>query len=542
MSDIQIGAVADLLSFMLDAEALCSALLNWLRDAGVPGGKGEYWLTTAAGREMAARAEAMRDDRLMEVRRIWSADDLRRLFAIGDDEARRLELQYLVSERVRSELRRRAEGVRPAAEARADRAAKAREQKPWEVAGIPRSTYYERLKRAPVVAVQTALAGAGEPDQKPWVALGISERTYYRRKAGGEVGSGIRNRADPIPMDVRIPDVDDDVGEEDFTSEYPALDDYIGHIVSKNTSYDRVGPNPDSTATPDWAKRTSEARRLSVVAARLGMNWSGSTSSDPATWYASARSFDTDDQTEYAAAVAAAQRAAERNKAVSIARARRAGGDQVDDPDRPFLALLDTTTDALPAEFLPDEAWEAVPAEFRIPAKLDAARYHVLHGVPVSDAIFVAIETLCREQAVMRRILDAGPPIVPVTELIAGIIPGRLGQDWYGVMGIAADATVFGASLALYRVLKTVAARAELVEKVQQVRSTLEAKMARRDRRIEANVLDRMALILVGSPRKPIDSALEQARFDIRFEVAEDDRRRERRHIETRGAHLLALL
>lgn len=68
-----------------------------------------------------------------------ASDALRALFGVTDEEAERLGLRQLVSERLRSRARRREEGVPP-------RQVGVAGQSPWEAAGVSRATWFRRQK------------------------------------------------------------------------------------------------------------------------------------------------------------------------------------------------------------------------------------------------------------------------------------------------------------------------------------------------------------------------------------------------------------
>ena len=99
---------------------------------------------------------------------------LRDAFAVTDEEAKRHDLRYLVSEKRRSQLRRAAE--KPAVEQ------PAADPEPWVAEGISRATFYRRKNGAVKKVVRQTAVAAGDVYPGPAVA-GVSLATWKRRRA-----------------------------------------------------------------------------------------------------------------------------------------------------------------------------------------------------------------------------------------------------------------------------------------------------------------------------------------------------------------------
>jgi hypothetical protein len=106
--------------------------------------------------------------------------------------------------------------------------------------------------------------------------------------------------------------------------------------------FQTVGPIPESAATPEWARRTAEARRLGALAARFGMSWAAGASPDPATWYSPDRRFDAAEEDEHLNAVDVARQAENRRKSMDIVKERRGDAKADDQHYAALVVLLDT--------------------------------------------------------------------------------------------------------------------------------------------------------------------------------------------------------
>ncbi len=132
LTSTQVRAVADVISHLVPVTDVATVLCEWLMQNGGDPGAAWDWKESPQGRaciEAAAISDGPRRD--------LPAGRLRDLFLIKDAEAEAMELRQLVSERIRSRLRRRAEGAKP-------RKAVAQIEQPWVAEGISRATWFRK--------------------------------------------------------------------------------------------------------------------------------------------------------------------------------------------------------------------------------------------------------------------------------------------------------------------------------------------------------------------------------------------------------------
>lgn len=512
ITEPQLDIVMSVLSFMsagTDTNALPRALPGWLALNGVHQRTAQPLLESAAQR---LPADGWRHD--------YSIREIRAEFRITPAEEIALDLQKLVTEARRSMLRRRAEGARPLADAKAERQVKAA-SKPWIAAGLSRSAWYEQRRKAPAKAV----AEAAKPNKE-----GTGRKNRIRS-----------DRIEEIPL---------------WTKEhYSEIQEYRVYVpaILESYSYYPVAPNPGFSAVPVWAKRTSKTRRLNALAARLGMRFTAeSASTRPELWYAPGRALTAVEQNAYDTAAAEAnesiERRAARNADKNATRKRRGEAPVDHDSIGPFLEFIREESADMPPEMVAPSIWEAVPVGLRLPVKIDAIRHHMLAELAPAVAVLVALETVKREAAAFQLIVAAGPLPAPIDDIIAVIVPGGLDSEGrHGLLhrldvAIPSLPTPWAASLVLQRVK-------EIAEKQATYESAIAAKSAEIASRMAGAhgvapiLINAIARILLGNPGKPFESAVEQARFDLRPDVDEYGSRARKRknHLERRGAHLYAL-
>ncbi|WP_431858761.1 hypothetical protein [Azospirillum sp.] len=386
LTDPQIGAIAALLSHLVHCDILAETITDWLREAGAQPGTAEAWLQSPAGHDCLARARAAQDDHLVEVRRDHSIKSLKLIFAITDHEAESLSLAKLIPERMRSRLRRRAEGSRPAAEHATTRPEHPRER---QVAEAPRSTHYRKMAKdevdKAVAAVrQAAGTASAEPGAKPWEDLGISRATWFRRqRAAGE--TKYETPSDPIAY---------------------ARDISFIHTVAPSLTRSLTSP----TQPPKSAFPTSEARQLAALADRHGRRWSGGAKGwhEPESWFDPPdRPMADQDQAEYEAAVAAARRAEWRRQGVHTSRARKAAGVL----SVPHIPTASPDPCSCPKRVTP-AVWEAVPVPLRQRVRRLTGRFFA-QGEGPDAAVARAVEAVRRMDAIYVRVMDAAPDANP---------------------------------------------------------------------------------------------------------------------------------
>ncbi|CAH2606103.1 conserved protein of unknown function (plasmid) [Rhodovastum atsumiense] len=287
---------------------------------------------------------------------------LRRLLAPTDAEAAALSLRRLVSERLRSEQRRRAEGAKPAAEAQAARAAAA--ERPWVAAGVSRATWYRQQRAVAMTAAREAVRQA-------------------EMETGGGQGAG-ETRADPIQKEEK------------------------GSEEGKGRPRSKVAPSLTAAPAPPRLPRmadleTAEARRYTATALRAGCRWSdGLQWSRPMTWFTRPPDLPADAAAVLDTMAAVAEASLERREAVVIARARRTG-------PTPERAERQIDPQACPPTVRAD-VWQEVPAHLCPRVRRRAALAWV-KGVEANAAVVQSIVPAAREAALVAALADAAPEL-----------------------------------------------------------------------------------------------------------------------------------
>jgi hypothetical protein len=326
----QVAAVAAVLSYAVPPDELTSVLAQWLELRNANPGAASDWATSSAG--VALLAAARGDDR---GRRDLSADAMRRVFVVTDDEAERLQLTALAPEWLRSRQRRRAEGVGPRRKRAEDG------ERPGKKEGLSRAGLY-RLKAAQKAA-QAAADGPAEPVQRA-AALAADDEAV-------DLGRFIRP---PVP---------------------------------ELTAAQRVARLP-----------TSEGRRYASAAFAKGLKWSKDYRGpdDPWYWFDLPAEDGSDEDHRVRAVLLPlmldARKAAARREAIAVTRARRRAEDHVDDPPP---ARPDST--ARPAQ-VSEAVWEQVPKDMCAEVVRLAGR-HFLHGMSPDDAVAVSLLQVRRERS-----------------------------------------------------------------------------------------------------------------------------------------------
>jgi hypothetical protein len=409
----QLAVVASIMSLRVECAAyLQPAVRTWVWQCGAPKGSEKAFFASAGWAEAWSRAQdaeygkrrsltpADSPDgprRSVDPRKDYSIPAIRSAFGITADEESELDLRQLVSERRRSALRRRAEGLPKAGTPTpiaADRAAES---------GVSRRTLFRRAQRERTAAAEEAVtavlrAASGdttpiEPDRKLWVKAGVSRAAWYRRKDRETQSGTLRDRNKVMSKTV---------------DEYPSLRPLL------LSSYDTVAKSATLCLTPPAPTapifRTAESRRLAVLAHRLGLEWTGARYL--VAWWAvpTGMTLSEADAADLHAAVQAADAADNRCTAIENARARDA--DQAD--TRTYeQRQTDEAAERAEAQAAHDRGdcpakvntavWTAVPAELRRRVRRLAGRFFLLGSEP-DEAVADAVELIRRANAIVARV------------------------------------------------------------------------------------------------------------------------------------------
>lgn len=407
----QFSIVGSLMSYVTPAAQLPQALMAWLSACRLGDDDMRRYFDSPAWAQVLDRAQRAElgertglppaDDPngprgSVDLRKDYSIARIHAEFAIGGEEESDLRLMTVISEARRSMLRRRAEGVPSEADKAAARPPTVAERA--SAAGVSRRTvarWAERERAAAVAAAAAAVRRAnGEPDlaaadREPWKTVGVSKATWYRRRQHpgcGETESG-------TPRDRNHGDRDAaGTGDEVF------LDSFL----------DTVAESATRSLTPLAADFvTAEARRLAVLAGRLGLVWSSiAREREPGGWWSlpPGRTLTEGEATELETAVAAARAAEWRREGHEAAREREAAAvEKAADKRTPAERNAAGDGDDCPARVTP-AVWEAVPPALRPRVRRLAGRFF-LHGHAPDVAVARGVEAARRENAIVAAVL-----------------------------------------------------------------------------------------------------------------------------------------
>jgi len=421
MTLAQADIVGVLVYGVTGADPFVAALAYWCDEARAELGLAEEWLRSRGGLEgLEMAAVGADEDSLSD----YTIAQVVEVFAISDTEADLLGLTTLVSERRRSHLRRRAEGVPTAEEVRA-----APGPKPWEVEGIPERTWryrraaeWRRCVEETVAAVRriargdehdepqpTADAAAPSDDRKPWEKLGVSRATYMRRKAAERTrqadGQDGADRETP-PCRTRDP-ISKRYNKEFFPDRVAG---------SARVGLTRPAAQPEVEAV--W--HTAESRRLAALATSFGLTLSEQADPD-APWHAwevPPGLTLTDEQAAHLHAARKAADAAERRRLAILLHRDRQRWAAMSQAERDAERAAEEQAwadrhrwiidgDGCPRQVTP-EVWAEIPRAWRKVTLTWSGRFHV-RGEPGDRAVLLGFAAAMRAVSAYHEIRRALP-------------------------------------------------------------------------------------------------------------------------------------
>ncbi|CAO3434219.1 hypothetical protein [Azospirillum endophyticum] len=295
VTNAELAATVDLLAHLTHPDDLPRALGEWLASVGADPARAIAWLVSDAGVDLTLRTRADHDDHLVGMRRPADDKTLRRVWDINPEEEEALGLEHLVGEARRSMLRRRAEGARPVTELRAEQAA-ARADKPPADPSAARAARRRAAIEAEQEAIKDVYDAACVPPphrrgSKPWEAAGVSKSTWDRqqrdanRVRGHDLTAGqVRTDYPGLPTTLFLYYKNYRVAPADrnrVTRTAVAWDDPPG-TANRSAA---PPPRPAQSAPPSpSACPYAEGRRLLALGRELGLAWLGS-GEDPVLWW-----------------------------------------------------------------------------------------------------------------------------------------------------------------------------------------------------------------------------------------------------------------
>lgn len=349
VTDAELAATADLLAHLVRPDELPRALGEWLSSLGFDPVRAIGFFSTDTGDDLVRRALADHDDHLVTMRRPADDGTLRKVWSITPEEEETLGLEHLVGEARRSMLRRRAEGARPVADVRAEQA-EARAARPSADPSAARAARRRAATEAEHEAIKAVYDAACVPQpprrgSKPWEAAGVSKSTYDRRQRDANRVRG----SDPIAGQVQ--------------TDYPGLPTTLflyfnnyrvapadrNRVTRTTVAWDdppgtadrsaAAPPQPAQSAPPSpSACPYAEGRRLLALGRELGLAWLGS-GEDPGLWWVQP-SAGHPGRARYDAAVEAACHGRWRHEHESASKARAAAAEAEEKRLAPALGKL----------------------------------------------------------------------------------------------------------------------------------------------------------------------------------------------------------
>jgi hypothetical protein len=288
--------------------------------------------------------------RLVDPRKDYAVPRICSEFDITDEEAEMLDLTLLVSEKRRSHLRRRAEGV--------PEKGKQERHEPWRAEGISKAQYYRNRKQASLTLEERLLATVTEAAAaKPW------------------------------PETVYETEFDIDMVAKSLTPPPPPPEPYRG---------------------------TSEAARLANLAAELGLDWDDYDPSFGGWWYTVPKSavLTEEDVAAIQAATEAAWLAEERKKALRKAQMYKKLADPSYQAE--LAAIKAERAEAAlrgdPPRQISRAVWVHVPPEARERVRITAGLM-MMRLYPADVGVAIGMHQVRREDAFLAALQAADPTV-----------------------------------------------------------------------------------------------------------------------------------
>jgi hypothetical protein len=371
--------VASILSYLVPADDLVGRLATWLAASGVSRDVVASFLESPVAVDLIDRAGESGLDlarehrprgakvaRRVDPRKDWSISRIVQVFQIGDDEADRRGLKKLISNQRRKAAARQAEGARVGRPGRPPRQDRPPTDRPVSVRTLQRrekaaaeAELAEKIKAVEQMSRYSALSivsieeGEEAPDSP--------DRVEYRDISFPEVERRPRPPLKPAPVD-----------------------------------------------PPSVVLRTAEARRLAMVAKRLGGKFSPSAGYGRVeTWYQFPTVLTGAERAEFEAARWAAQRAEWRREAREAARLANLAKDEAPSP----ILWPEPVPDAqaCPGRVSPS-IWAAIDPRHR-PAVWRLAPSLFLGGWEADDACIEVVRRVVRSEAVVTLIKETRPDL-----------------------------------------------------------------------------------------------------------------------------------